>query len=253
MGHTCRRAPRALRAVLASCALAALTACPIGVTEPPATDSGSSQGTYGEFFLVSVFKPTGGTIVSDDGRINCGVAGSACGNAQSQTRYAWNETVVLNAFPAPGFKFDGWAGDCTGKGECRISTATKRADSHVVAVFIPDAEYRGVYFVVSVERPVGGTVRSSDGKIACGTAGGPATRCGNALFPWTGTATLTADADEGWMFAGWGGDCSGNDPTCELDTSAEATDKLVSARFTKAGEGGSLVWDQGAWDRRVWQ
>ncbi|HET8724303.1 MAG TPA: hypothetical protein VFM53_08845, partial [Anaeromyxobacteraceae bacterium] len=64
----------------------------------------------------------------------------------------------------------------------------------------------GVYFLVSLPKPTGGTIRSSDGQIACGSAG---TACGPARYDWTATATLTAQADAGYTFFGWAGDCGG--------------------------------------------
>lgn len=253
MRHAFRRTLRVLEVVLA-CSIVALAACAPGTSSEPKSSSGATQGMYGEYFLLGVFRPTGGYIKSTDGRIDCGVdAHALCGNAQGQTRYAWSETAVLDAYPAPNYRFDGWAGDCTGKGQCIISTATKRADSHVVAVFVPDAEYRGVYFVVTIDRPVGGTVRA-DTRIDCGTAGSTSTRCGNALYPWNGSVTLTATPDDAYVFQEWTGACAGVEgPTCTLEN--VTLDKTIGALFRSAAELPPLAWDAkgGKWDEVKWQ
>jgi uncharacterized repeat protein (TIGR02543 family) len=74
------------------------------------------------------------------------------------------------------------------------------------------------------------------------------------LYPWTGTATLTAHPDPGWEFTAWTGDCAGTtEPTCVLSTALKQTDKSVGAQFTNLNTGQPLVWDSGLWDRMVWE
>lgn len=230
-----------------------MAGCTVG-TPPQVNADGTAKGVAGEFYYVTVVRPSGGTIFSTDGRIRCGVDGDVCGDAKGQTRYAWNETVTLTAVAAPGFKFDGWAADCVGKDACVISTARLRADSTVVAAFVPDAIYRGTYFIVSVEQPFGGSIRSADSRIDCGTPGGLASRCGFALWRWGETATLTAVADAGYRFVSWGGDCVGTNPVCTLDTIQAESDKLVSAVFEVDLSGPTLLtWDSSNWDEGIWE
>ena len=53
---------------------------------------------------------------------------------------------------------------------------------------------------------------------------------------------LSADAPEGYEFAGWSGDCSGSDPTCELTVTGTMN---VSATFTSSSNGGGEDPDPG--------
>jgi hypothetical protein len=251
-----RRVSRGSQSALLAglCAAAVAAGCTVGT--PPQTGSdGSAQGVAGEYYYVTVVRPTGGTIVSTDDRVRCGVDGEQCGNDKNQTRYEWSQSVTFEAIPAPGFKFDGWAADCFGKEACVISTARLAADSTVVAVFVPEAIYRGTYFIVAVEQPFGGKILSSDNRIDCGTPGGLASRCGFALWRWEETATLTAIPDIGYRLVSWGGDCAeATGSVCTLDTAQAETDKLVSAVFEVDTSGPMLLsWDASSWDEAVWQ
>jgi predicted CxxxxCH...CXXCH cytochrome family protein len=94
----------------------------------------------------------------------------------------------------------------------------------------------GVFYYVSVSRPVGGTIRSTDDKINCGTAGGPNNLCAPARYSWAETASLTAIPDTTDLyFQSWAGDCSGSLAAgCSLDTIASGADKWVVAVFNPA-------------------
>ena len=226
---------RGSRSLLLTALAAALASC--GGNTPDAATA-RSEGVYGSYFYVTVVKPTGGTIVSGDGRINCGVGGSACGDSLGQTKYLWSEApVTLSAVPdvAHGYVFQGWAGDCSGT--VPSCTLTAGADRFVVAAFkktvvTPPPTY-GVSFAVNVSRPANGMVTSGDGKISCGTAG---TAC-TASFPWASTVTLTATPDAGYVFQTWGGSCNLTGP-CVLDTRTSGADKTVAAVFALAGQAG---------------
>ncbi|MEI6226835.1 MAG: CxxxxCH/CxxCH domain-containing protein [Deltaproteobacteria bacterium] len=99
----------------------------------------------------------------------------------------------------------------------------------------------GVYYLVNVSRPVGGTINSGDGKIDCGTVVGVHDLCGPARYEWTKTATLSAIPDAGSaadpiFFQSWAGDCSSDvaERGCVLDTSTHGADKWVVAVFNPA-------------------
>ncbi|MBF0537119.1 MAG: DUF1566 domain-containing protein [Nitrospirae bacterium] len=77
---------------------------------------------------------------------------------------------------------------------------------------------------VSTSGTGSGSVMSSDGKINCGDT------CTASYAP-SASVTLTAKADFGSIFSGWGGSCTGTSSTCTL-TMSEA--KGVIAMFTLA-------------------
>lgn len=91
----------------------------------------------------------------------------------------------------------------------------------------------GTSYLVQVSRPTGGTITSSDGRIACGAAPA-ASACGPVSYAWGVEATLTATADPGFMFGTWAGDCSGRKP-CALGTAPSGADKYVVAVFGPPG------------------
>jgi predicted CxxxxCH...CXXCH cytochrome family protein len=100
----------------------------------------------------------------------------------------------------------------------------------------------GISYYVNVSRPSGGAIRSGDGKIDCGTAGGVTTTlCGPARYDWTQAATLSAypdasSATDPFYFQSWAGDC-GSDVAvggCVLNTAQYGADKWVAAVFNTA-------------------
>lgn len=233
-----------------------LLACACGTGVPAKLESSSpAAGQLGVTFNVNVSKPVGGRIYSSvddvaDGKINCGTGASAC----AEVSYPWARNVTFTAQPDSGFKFVGWLADCTGTDPtCTVGTAEHRADKWVAAAFVPDATYRGVYFLVHVTKPTGGLVTSPDGQIRCGTAANQNV-CGPALYRWADTVTLSVAADPGFGFDGWTGDCSG--ATCSLSTTPNGTDKTVNAALSLrpprscnvANGTGTQTWNGTAWE-----
>jgi hypothetical protein len=74
--------------------------------------------------LTVSFSGEGRVTSSQQGVIDCG---SNC-----WTSFSGGGHVTLNAAPASGFVFDGWAGDCSGAGSCDVAVTGLRS---VVAVF----------------------------------------------------------------------------------------------------------------------
>jgi len=82
-------------------------------------------------YTVTINKPTGGTITSADGKINCGDNGNACSVTYGSV------TTNLTAVPSPGYTFVNWGGACSGT----ITTCnlTISSDMTVGATFaVPD-------------------------------------------------------------------------------------------------------------------
>jgi hypothetical protein len=105
----------------------------------PAGASSANQGQYGLFYYVNVSRPVGGTILSTDGKINCGTAGGGA-DACAPAMYLWSDTAALTAVPDPGNLFQAWAGDCILTNPCVLDTRVNGADKWVAAVFNPPGQ-----------------------------------------------------------------------------------------------------------------
>ena len=128
------------------------------------------------------------------GSVTGNPAGIACGTTCSAS-HVDGTSVVLTAAPAVGSAFVQWGGDCAG-------TATS-ATIVLTAPRACTAQFEPVHtLTVTKAGSGGGTVTGNVGGINCG-----ATCSADLLF---GTsATLTATAANGSVFAGWSGACSG--------------------------------------------
>jgi OmcA/MtrC family decaheme c-type cytochrome len=116
-----------------------LVACGGGKTSDPSGTSGEQKGQYGVSYFVSVSRPVGGRIYTDDLRIDCGSVSTGHDNC-SPVSFLWKEQAVLSAEADGGQYFQSWAGDCSGAvkvGGCILDTDTYGADKWVVAVFNP--------------------------------------------------------------------------------------------------------------------
>lgn len=123
-------------------AVAALVVLVTGCGRTKLSATGGASGTVGESYIVTVLRPTGGTVTAPNGVINCGTAPTS--NVCGPVSLPWSQSLVLTATADPGNMFGTWAGDCTGRGEtsvgtyqCTLSTTPYGADKYVVAVFGP--------------------------------------------------------------------------------------------------------------------
>ncbi len=83
-------------------------------------------------YSITAIDTTGGTIKSTDNIIDTNVCGSPC-----TKNYNINSTVTLTAIPDSSYwEFAGWAGDCTGTGNCVVSVNGSKS---VTALFRPRA------------------------------------------------------------------------------------------------------------------
>ena len=127
-----------------------------------------------------------GTVKSQPGGIDCG--------ATCQATLDVGTKVQLTASPSPGYAFKAWHGDCEGSSPlCQISGAT--SDVYITAEFIQTQ-------TLSINRTGAGLISSDPLGIQCGV------QC-SAVFPKSTQVSLTATADLGWRFTGWGNACSG--------------------------------------------
>jgi len=75
-----------------------------------------------------------GNVQSVSGVINCGSDEVAC---TTQSTELQNITELLNAEPAPGYKFFGWEGVCSGRSACAVEVGQLSGNKTATAVFIP--------------------------------------------------------------------------------------------------------------------
>jgi hypothetical protein len=183
--------------------LGALGAAACSATRMPDAASGAAAGTQGQEYVVNLFSPPiGGVVTSDVGGISCGAA-SATTDLQAEqyvyawygtapdltdhcgaTRFDWAQSVTLTATPQGGNVFIGWGGDCTGVAPtCTLSAG---ADKGVVAIFGAPGSGHGNYNDPSVHGPAALA-------FAGGTAGAlPCTSCHGAELEGKGIAPSCA-------------------------------------------------------------
>jgi uncharacterized repeat protein (TIGR02543 family) len=171
--------------------------------KPPADGGGGNFG-------LTVTTRGEGTVLSSPVGVDCGPLCTAPFEAGTE--------VTLEAQPASGGGFLGWSGDCTGSGtSCTVKMDGERA---VTAVF-------SVPLVVEVTTP-GGQVTSSPAGITCPEL------CGAGFAPGT-VVTLSAVPNPGYVFAGWGGACTGTAGcTVTLDSATTVTAAFAPSNVPQA-------------------
>ena len=187
----------------------------------------------------AVFNPPGGlavmiigkgTVVSDDGLINCGLGGTQC-----QVRYPVGKRVVLSTSAAPDSFFDRWFGACPAT---RESCAVDVPDQvRVVSALFGSAAVLTISFPGNGARFVDHAGGLPGNGPRC-MSGAPCT-----VFVEPGkTVVLTATATAG-LFSEWGGDCAGipRDASCQL---VVVGTRSVSATFLADPVTARLLSDQ---------
>ena len=121
--------------------------------------------------------------------------------------YRSGARVRLQLWPGGGFRLAAWGGACSGSAlTCILTINTDKTVS---------VTFERITYTLTVTATAGGSVSPT----------GASTQYENAAV------TLTASwTDATHAFSGWGGDCSGTEPTCELTMDA---DKTVTATFAE--------------------
>jgi hypothetical protein len=164
-----------------------------------------------------------GTVTSNVGGINCGVA--------CTTTVNHGTSVTLTATPNANAQLSGWSGGgCSGTGTC---TVPMTGDTSVTATFVT-----GKRLTVATAGTGSGTVTSDVGGINCGAT------CTTVRLQGT-SVTLAATPSFGSMLTGWtGGGCSGTG-TCTVvlanDTTVTATFALIPRLLTVAVSGSGSI------------
>ncbi len=153
-----------------------------------------------------------GTVVSTPAGIDCGM--------MCTTDVDYGTMLSFEATPDAMSMFAGWGGDCTGMGTCEVVA------DHAVSV---TATFERLVFDLTVTKSGGGrgTVSSMPAGIDCGSS------C-SAGFEIGTEVTLAAEAEPGFTFEGWTGDCTGLG-SCMVSMDAA---KDVEAVFSPGG----VVW-----------
>ena len=154
--------------------------------------------------------------VSGNGSVGYSPAGDGTGtcNTVCTVHYDANIQVSLTATIGANATFTGWGGACTGTGTCNL---TMDGDKTVTATFTG-------FNTLSVTVSGNGSVSGGGGTINC-----PGT-CDGSWAAGT-QVSLSAAAESGYSFAGWGGDCAsaGTQSTCTLTMDSN---KSVTATFS---------------------
>ncbi|AUB84576.1 IPTL-CTERM sorting domain-containing protein [Candidatus Thiodictyon syntrophicum] len=158
---------------------------------------GAAFATIGYSALSVSPVPTGGTVTSNPGPINCGPSSNVC-----IAGYSPGTKVTVVAIPAAGYIFTGWTGDCpsSGTGVCDL---TMNGAHRLGAQFAETS-----LSTLTVHAHGGGGVHSVDGGIKCGTD------CTES-YPAGARVVLAATPAPGYYLHSWTGACAGSG-SCEV-------------------------------------
>ncbi|MEM9775721.1 MAG: Ig-like domain-containing protein, partial [Chloroflexota bacterium] len=175
--------------------------------------------TLNVYDLSVVLDGTGfGSVVSTSGEINCTSNDGSCGLMADH-----GTEIVLTATAEEGSTFEGWTGACPA--EVGITCTVTLGQAQLVRATFSLNRYD---LSVGLDGTGTGAVVSDVGDINCTSSDASCT----AIANYGTTIVLTATADAGSIFVGWGGVCSGTG-SCTLRM-VEA--KAVTATFDDVAE-----------------
>jgi hypothetical protein len=181
-----------------------------GVCKVSLRESRSVRAVFRRVYAVSASASGSGTIDSD--------LWPGCDLPCSSVSPS-NAVVPLVAVPSPDQVFEGWSGSCVGAAaSCALATDTP---STVTASFVSEKPV-----LPGVGPPLEVTV------AGLGTVTGGGIECSPicAARPGVPVVVLSAVAQSGSVFDGWGGDCTGAASTCTVGLAAA---RSVTATFRR--------------------
>jgi len=147
---------------------------------------------------------TPGNVVSSPAGINCTISTTA---TSCSSKYLTGQTVQLTATPIYNYAFNSWGGDCAGQGN--PCTLTMDSDRNVSVSFSQQE-------TLTASVSGNGSITSNPVGIDCGSD------CSEVYLSGT-TVSLTATPATGYVFASWGGICSGQGNPCTFSISANTS------------------------------
>ncbi len=163
----------------------------------------SAQTTAGAVFTSGVTTSVLNVSTTGDGLITSDIMGIYCGNT-CRGVFEVGTMVTLTATPQQGSIFSGWAGDCSGTGQC-VVTIDDMVVQSVQATFIN----QNYMLDVNIIGTGTGTVNSTQAGINCSPD------CSQS-YPAGTMVELTATPNGTDVFAGFSGDCTGTG-SCQLN------------------------------------
>jgi uncharacterized repeat protein (TIGR02543 family) len=139
--------------------------------------------------------------------LNISIAPMGGGTVSGGGNYVSGKQVTVEAFPSPGYQFEGWSGSTSGT-STSISV-TMNSDENLIATFAA-LQYT---LSTSVNPSGGGTINPSASTTMYGQ-----------------TVNLSATAATGYRFASWSGDVSGSNSNISVTMNSN---KQVVANFVK--------------------
>ena len=142
-------------------------------------------------YTLTITKPTGGTLTSDAGGINCGSKGMVC-----KTEFSKGAEVTLTAKADRGYVLRAWQGACDKTKAEEACKLTMDANKSAGRAFLARP-------LLAIDRSIGGSITNADKTIDCGSK----TNACEASFDKGAEVTLTATVDTGYVLGDWEGAC----------------------------------------------
>lgn len=195
--------------------------CELTMTSDKQVQASFGPVTHGLTLLAS----PGGAIVSADKSL-------VCSEPSCSFVFIEGAAVTFHAEPKAGYKFDSWAGACSGNGSCLVEMGT---DVSVQAKFSP------ILHTLTVSVSEGGGVTSLAAGLSCMSG-----VC-ESKVPAGTTITLSGLPEAGYDISGWTGPCTNSAVNCQLTMNKDIS---VNVAFAPADEQGSIRIDWMAPDQR---
>ncbi len=152
------------------------------------------------------------------GTVTSNPVGVSCSSGTCSGAFPQGTNVTLNAVPSSGSTFSGWGGVCTGTSSCVVALSTSSLSTSATFSSNQTVSHS---LSVSLNGDGNGSVKSQPSGLTC--SGGTCT----GSFTQGTKVTLTAITQEGTVFEGWNGICSGTS-SCGVTLMSPQT---VSAMF----------------------